>query len=104
MYDVNGKRHNKKCVAHAIGCAVQNTQDLMKEALQGHLPANHDDPWELDTVDMGLTWLYCQDGTVSCTCDFYDQDWTSRPASFDCLTLGYAVMMINNNPDVTGRI
>ena len=53
---------------------------------------------------MALYWLYSQDGTVSCTCDFYGQDWTSRPASFDCLTLGYVVMMINNNPDVTGRI
>lgn len=34
MYDVNGKLHNQKCVAHAIGCAVQNTQDLITLTLQ----------------------------------------------------------------------
>ena len=109
-------QHTEKCTAYAIGCAVQNIRDAMKDELRTDVRRRDHyvmtgkythEPYrksahEVDIIATGLGYL--ETGTSSCYCDLELFEWVASPNMLETLMLGYVAMSINANPDVTGRI
>jgi len=109
-------QHNEKCVAYAIGCAVQNIRDAMKDELREQVQRRGEyvltgklshTPYrvsahEIDIIATGFGYL--ETGSCSCYCELEKSQWAASSNMLETLMLGYVALSINANPDVTGRI